>query len=204
MTADQIKQALYAHFSGPTLALFPELRTGVGNHEDAGRFIDLWVMDVRPSRRLIRTAVEIKVSRSDFSNEMRHPGKRRMALRHSNEFWFAAPKGLILPTELPPEAGLLEVGDDGRVLKTVPAPFRETLPPTWLFMASVVRRASRVERDAVERRWQAVRGVLRVLEKARDVKGAGWPRPSTITMSREEYEAVFYALQRQFDEEVEP
>ena len=71
-------------------------------------------------------------------------------------------------------------------------------------MASVVRRASRVERDAVERRWQAVRGVLRVLENARDVKGAGWPRPSTITMSREEYDAVFYALQRQFDEGVDP
>lgn len=69
-----------------------------------------------------RVAYEIKVSRADFRREIRRPQKRRRALELSDQFYFAAPAGLIQRSELPEECGLVEVGDDGvaRVVRRAP------------------------------------------------------------------------------------
>lgn len=54
-------------------------------------------------------AYEIKVERGDFLAEMRSPDKRAEAEEIAAECWFAAPKGLIAPEELPEGWGLVEV-----------------------------------------------------------------------------------------------
>jgi hypothetical protein len=118
-----------------------------------------------------RVAYEVKASRSDFLREMKKPRKRARGLLLSNEFFFAAPAGLIKPEEVPPECGLYEVSwgswevtrylvsedreehtghwdsrweavrKEGFVAKVkVPAPFRDSYPPTWNFVAAVMRR----------------------------------------------------------------
>lgn len=117
-----------------------------------------------------RVAYEVKTSRSDFLREMKKPAKRKRGLMLSNEFFFAAPAGLIAPEEVPPECGLYEVSwsyrntnqhfvanaDEGpgyhgghyeydRVERfvakvKVPAPHRDSYPPTWNFVAAVMRR----------------------------------------------------------------
>ncbi|MDV2503056.1 MAG: hypothetical protein RX318_03805 [bacterium] len=46
---------------------------------------------------------------------MKQPWKRQGALNISNEFYFAAPKGLINSDELPSEVGLIEFVDRGEV-----------------------------------------------------------------------------------------
>ena len=124
---------------------FGELRIGTGYGKDAEQRIDFWTMHPLPSKGFVRQAFEVKVTRGDFLREMRQPRKRAYALLYSNEFYFAVPKGLIDPGELPPEAGLYEYGRyaDGEphLYCTVAAPWRDTPPPSWRFFAAVTRRA---------------------------------------------------------------
>lgn len=121
---------------------FGELRAGAGYGGVSDRRIDAWSLHPHPSKGNRRTAYEIKVSRSDFTREMRQPSKRKAAVLFSNEFFFATPAGIIRPDELPPEAGLIEiVGTD--VLSwhvVVPAPWRDTCGPSWRFVAAILRK----------------------------------------------------------------
>jgi hypothetical protein len=41
---------------------------------------------------------------------MKHPLKRRIGMRYSNEFYFVMPAGLVSPAEIPAECGLVEAG----------------------------------------------------------------------------------------------
>lgn len=74
--------------------------------------------------------------------------KWQAALDLSTEFYFAAPPRVILPEEVPAEAGLVEVRPWGpsrelraRVIK--PAPVRDTPHPGPEWWAAVLRRAAR-------------------------------------------------------------
>lgn len=62
---------------------------------------------------LERIAVEIKVSRGDFLNDVRNPAKqqpwRELAHRHA----YAVPAGMVAPAEVPSGSGLLVVIDQG-------------------------------------------------------------------------------------------
>jgi hypothetical protein len=102
-----------------------------------------------------RVCYEVKTSRADFLCEMKHPLKRRIGLRYSNEFYFVTPSGLLDVSEIPVECGLIEIGaqakrsgEDHRVFGpetfshfapeheaycrvVVPAPWRDTPGPTW-------------------------------------------------------------------------
>ena len=120
---------------------FPEMRAGTGYGPGVENRMDAWIMNTWPSKRLMRIVLEVKVSRSDFFMELRNPHKREKALLFSNLFYFAAPAGLIQPDEVPPEAGLMEVTEAGRVKTTVKAPWRPTPEPTWRFVAALLRRA---------------------------------------------------------------
>src|SRR5687767_6560569 len=126
-------------------AFFRDLRVGTGYGQEAEPRIDAWVINLHPSQNLTRISYEIKCSRSDFLAELRQPRKRRHALRLSNQFYFAAPRGLIKAEELPPEAGLIEVEGrrrertaddvlndpsfDGQARIVVRAQWRDTIPP---------------------------------------------------------------------------
>lgn len=87
--------------------------------------IDLFAMRCwtgSPGRR--RIAYEVKVSRGDFLNELRHPEKRQNALDLSHQFYFACPIQMIAPTEVPEETGLVWV-DGKRVTIAKRAPIRK-------------------------------------------------------------------------------
>lgn len=117
-----------------------ELPDSTGREE---RRIDLFVMFLWNMDRLRRIAYEVKVTRADFLSELRKPEKRAFALSVSNEYYFVTPPGLVRPSEIPPEAGLIEVTSSGvRVKRT--APFRETGQPPWYFVAALVRAATRL------------------------------------------------------------
>ena len=69
------------------------------------------------------------------------------ALAVSTEFWVAASPHCVLPSELPPEAGLIEVRPWGakrelRAKVVRQAPVRETPMPDAGFWAAVLRRAA--------------------------------------------------------------
>lgn len=142
--AKTIIEALRKRHPKDQWAFFPELRIGTGAGKDAEQRLDVWAIAYWPSTQGIkRVAYEVKVSRSDFLAELKNPLKRRRALLLSNEFYFAAPKGLIGVSELPPEAGLVEVDPEFRqgFHTLVAAPWRDIPPPSWRFVASIARLA---------------------------------------------------------------
>lgn len=75
---------------------------------------------------------EVKISRADFQSDIRS-GKWRQYTAISCRVFFATPKGLVQPIELPPEAGLWEF--DGAAWQLVkPAKYCKgwELPPRHL------------------------------------------------------------------------
>jgi hypothetical protein len=95
-----------------------------------------------------RICYEVKISRSDYLCEMKHPLKRRLGLRYSNEFYFVTPAGMLDAGEVPVECGLIEVGA-GFPHVRIPAPWRETPGPTWQFVASMIRNQRRAFEERV-------------------------------------------------------
>lgn len=147
VTSAQILAALRIHHDRDLF--FSEVRYGTGFGEVYGeksdweRRIDAWVLAPWPSQGLVRTSYEVKVNRSDFLREVKSPRKRRPALLVSNLYYFATPPGLVHEGELPIEAGLVEVRPekDRPLTWVVRAPHRETIPPSWRFVASILRQA---------------------------------------------------------------
>lgn len=160
MSATTILDALVALYASKVQSqgewlLLPELRFWVGLTYSMNvpysmdRRIDLWAMNLLPSKR-VRTAYEIKVSRSDFLQELRHPEKRAPALHVSDQFYFATPPGLVRPGELPEECGLIEVLPCGKARYKVRAPRRKVGLPPWEFVSSVARRTDAIGREMLE------------------------------------------------------
>lgn len=100
--------------------------------------MDAWAMNRSWARPLV-TAYEIKVSRSDFLQDK----KWQYYLTCCNEFFFACPHGLIQPTELPPEVGLLWVSQTGaRLFVKKKAQFREPEIPECLWRYILMSRVT--------------------------------------------------------------
>ena len=143
ITADDILTLLRERHPHPEWLTFDELRISTGYTRGEER-IDFWAMDTYPSQGYKRIAYEIKVSRGDFSAELRKPAKRKPALLLCNQFYFVAPSGVIPVDKVPIDAGLIEakVTPAGHIsLKvTSKAPWLDTEPPTWGFVAALIRR----------------------------------------------------------------
>ena len=135
VTARDVKRALWWHLTVRGWAVIEELTITAG-----GRARRIDVLCVRkPVKRNIGPleflAVEVKVSRGDFLTDVRSPEKqapwREFAHRHA----YAAPDGIINPSEVPDGSGLLTVsglsgGARENVSWTVRAPYRDGDPPT--------------------------------------------------------------------------
>jgi len=140
-TARELLDAVATMFPPDHYLFLEEVRYMTGFTPSLGQTrIDAWACHLMPSGRYERTALEVKISRSDFLRELKKPQKRKPALLVSNKFLFVAPSGLIKPEELPAEAGLIEVTERGYAHVLVAAPHRDTPPPPWGFLASVARK----------------------------------------------------------------
>lgn len=139
MSAAEILSALQVHYSDIDFQQRDRyIKVSELAKANRERRVDLFVMDCW--KGINKFVFEIKITRSDFINEMKKPDKREFGLSISNFFYFATPEGLINKDEIPIEAGLIEVSEDGSVEIVIDAPFRETLPPTWMLVKQIVRR----------------------------------------------------------------
>ena len=75
----------------------------------------------------LRTAIEVKVSRSDFLRET--PQKRAAWERVTDRFVYACPSGLIQPDEIPPHCGLWWIAADQSVIVKSRARKNRTVQP---------------------------------------------------------------------------
>lgn len=166
---DIVERALHAN---PQEWIFlRELRVGTGFRRTSLQRLDAFALNSYSHTGMRRVCYEVKTSRADFLGELKHPLKRRIGLRYSNEFYFVTPADLVALAEIPPECGLLEAGHaspdefqtllprhagffhydpDSRAycLLTIPAPWRETPGPTWQLLAAMLRH----QRRALEER----------------------------------------------------
>lgn len=161
-----------------------EVQASTGAYADVQRF-DAVAVGLVPSVKYARVVYEVKVSRADWLRELKpkreltFTGRRlshwaltdeelrsrgidvreytkwQAALDVSTELWFAAPPRCILPDEVPPEAGLIEVrpwGKTGDLRPRVvrPAPVREMPLPDSGFWAAVLRRVAERRPQAAE------------------------------------------------------
>lgn len=87
------------------------------------RYIDLFIINkFKPYKRI---AYEIKVSIGDFKKEIENPIKSSAGKRLSNEFWFAAPEGILKSIDIPEDCGFLEVTRDHKMNMIKRAPVFE-------------------------------------------------------------------------------
>ncbi len=143
MTAKDILDRLEKRYVLPEWQFVRELRCGTSPGRWVGARLDAWAISAWQSKAWRRMTFEVKVSKGDFAAELKEPIKRRAGLMLSNLFYFVAPEGVIDPAKVPVECGLVEVwkGRYGLELrKKVPAPWRDSRPPSWAFVASLVRR----------------------------------------------------------------
>ena len=122
---------------------FPEFRwcAGLAGSRRADAFF------IQPRPPYFSITYEVKVDRWDFRRDMAEFGKHRKARQFSNFFYYAAPKGLIDPADIPEWAGLVEfdlgiLADEYTqgmcVVKQ--APLRDREDPDWGLVAGIAKR----------------------------------------------------------------
>lgn len=166
MKANEVVAALRATYSPPEWAVFTEVTDGTGAH--ASRRADMIAMNLYPSKGLDLRCIEVKVSRSDLAAELRDPDKAETFAQFCDGFWLATPKGLVAPSDLPSPWGLIEVDGGGRARVAKKASVNPSpLPPSRMFMAGLLRAASKVsEKEVVARITTAERAARARTEAA--------------------------------------
>lgn len=174
-TADQIFALLaQRRFSRPEYVILGQVanRTGGG----VSRYMDGVALSLWPSRGVRLHAIEIKVDRSDWLREAKDPKKAEDIARFAHHMWLVVDGTRTRPViddvgEVPAAWGLLEIRDQkrGPIVKTIrEAALLEPEPPTWLFVAAVLRRAgdaveaevaTRIAREVTEGRRQRTQAV---------------------------------------------
>lgn len=148
VTACEIKKALFAYFNYDEWAVFDELRLSTGWVVNST--IDFFAMNLWPSKKYEKLAMEIKVSRSDFSREKSNLLKSMPSLSICDKFYFVAPVGLLTIDDVPKWARLWEY--DPTTKKMLDRPYcpvsgiGSLFVPSMAFVASILNRQAKKER----------------------------------------------------------
>ena len=149
------------HHSPSEWLFFRELRVGTGRRNSGAQRVDGFALNTLPHTAMKRVCYEVKISRADFLSELKHPLKRRIGMRYSNEFYFVTPAAMVNAAEVPSDCGLVEAGfaspaewkgligrhagffhydPDRRAycMITIPAPWRDSPGPTWQLVAAML------------------------------------------------------------------
>lgn len=141
MEAAHLVRAVQALHPPPEWATFPELPNGTGGRKT--RTIDLFALNLWPSKGYQSLAFEVKVDRADFRRELDDPTKRAPWEALAHETWFVAPEGVIPVVEVPEGWGLLELRASGKWKRPRRALQRQP-PEAWprSFTAALARKSA--------------------------------------------------------------
>lgn len=139
----EIIEILGNHWPAPNYAFIPELRSGTGFSRE--QRVDAIAMHLWPSKGLELIGFEIKVSRADWKRELKMPDK----CEHVKQFcdrWYLVVydlKVIKYAEELPTGWGLMFL-ENGIIHTMIEAPKLTPKPVDKLFVAALIRRASKV------------------------------------------------------------
>lgn len=106
----------YPH--GQEWAVLFELRSNTGLAQEP-RYVDVFALNLWPSKKHWRVAYEVKATRADFLRELAKPQKRAWAMDIAHEFWFVCAPGVARKEEIPTGCGLLVADEALTQLKRV-------------------------------------------------------------------------------------
>lgn len=150
MKTSDINAAIKRKYSGPEWRVWFEVSQGTGAIQ--GRRADAVVLNIWPSKQYQLHCFEVKVSRSDFKNELANLGKSEAIGQYCDFFWLATPVGLVAKEEVPESWGLIELTNGGlRVKKQAPAR-SEPADLDRAFAASLLRAGEDLTEAEIERR----------------------------------------------------
>lgn len=150
--ADMVR-ALHAHYgvrygNGRRYAVATQVRSHAGF--DARRTADYVAMDLWPSKGLLLHGHEIKVSRSDWLTELKHPEKAAEFVPYMNCWWLVVPdRSIVHDGELPAGWGLMALS--GACLRVARAAKRQEAKPLTPARLAALLRAVALTAAANER-----------------------------------------------------
>lgn len=136
-TEDDVTVLLEKKFSAPEWAFFSQVANGTGG--TSSRRADGVAFNLWPSRGLAIHGFEVKVSRRDWLNELKNPGKSEDIQKFCDHWWVVAPKDVILEGEVPKTWGHFEV-QSGRILLKKEAPELQAIMVDRPFLAALMRK----------------------------------------------------------------
>lgn len=140
MSEFEMLQVLKRRYKSDAYAVVPQVRNTTGFSSKI-RTADAIAVSLWPSRGIGLEGFEFKDSRTDWQKELRDPAKAEEIGRYCEKWWVLTSKpGIVRDGELPKTWGLMEI-DDGAIKVKAKAPNREAQPPTWNFVASLMRAA---------------------------------------------------------------
>lgn len=146
-----LQSALLKTFPLPEYATFFEVGDATGGRHS--RWADAVSMACWPSRGLRIYGFELKASRSDWLREKKKPEKSCAIQRYCDHWVLVTAEGVLLPGELPPTWGHLELAG-GKLHWRSPAPPLEAAPLERPFLAALLRRAHQAGAELIAKQVQ--------------------------------------------------
>ena len=142
MKTEELLKLLSEEYPSPNWAFIPEFRGGTGYARETRA--DALAMHCWPSRGLELIGFELKVSRSDWIHEMKNKGKAEPIKQFCDRWYLVTANSKIVKyaEEMPHDWGLMFV-ENGKLITMIEAPKLTPRPIDRLFLASLMRRASK-------------------------------------------------------------
>lgn len=136
-TEDEVVQALAKKYAPPAYAFLRQVANRTGG---ANRTADALAMCLWKSQGFELIGFEVKVSRGDWLNEVKHPEKADPILRYCDR-WFivTGSRDIIKAGELPEQWGWIAPRGDGMEIVRK-APYLKPAEPPREFLAAILRR----------------------------------------------------------------
>jgi hypothetical protein len=153
LTTAELLAMLRGRSKGDAVALFTNVADGTGSN--VSRWADALTIGLWPSRGMLIEGFELKVSRTDWLKELKHPEKAEAVCKYCDRWWVVAGgKDIVREGELPPTWGLLVATGSGLRCITQ-APRLTPVPLDRSIVAAIARRA--VEQSAEAEQLDAAR-----------------------------------------------
>lgn len=137
-------QALRSRYPENEWGLLTQVRDGAGF---ARRTFDALAIGYWGSRGHAVHGFECKVSKADWTRELKQPEKADSLIAFCDFWWVVTPKGVVDPFTLPLGWGLLEALDNGTIRTVVQADKLEPKPLTKGFVAQIIKRTLAADPD---------------------------------------------------------
>lgn len=142
LNTSDVWKLLYKRYPSNEYAVLEEVRDKAGHY--ASRSADGIIMNLWPSRGLLLTGLEVKVSRSDWIREYKNPAKAENIIKFCDRWWLVAgDESVVLKPEIEiPETWGYMVVKKNRLVTVKEAPKLTPAVMDRSFLAALLKRAT--------------------------------------------------------------